>query len=420
MQRPYAFHETTLGALYRSIMKVLLVHNRYGTSAPSGEDAAVRNEQRMLETGGIEVSMFERCNDDIDDSTLLAKADTAINTIWSQRSRTALSKHLQQFRPDIVHVHNTFAMLSPSVYGACRAARVPVVQTLHNFRFFCPAALFLREGKPCELCVDKSLLESVRHRCYRGSFAATATLASMLAMHRAIGTYSRDIARYITLTQFARSKAIKGGIPEHKLAVKPNFISDPPAPGRGGGGYVAYVGRLLEGKGVQTLVASWRTLPSVKLKIVGDGALRSELEEMARREKLNVEFTGMQNRASVLEAIANAEFLIIPSECYEGFPMVIAESFACGTPVLASRIGSMEELIEEDVTGKKFTAGDPAELANAVRAMLADLPRLVRMRANARAYFEAHLTEEQNFSQLTRIYLEVIAAPGRGARRQIG
>ncbi len=364
--------------------------------------------------------MFERCNDAIDESTLLAKAATSFNSIWSQRSRSELSKLLRHVRPDIVHVHNTFAMLSPSIYGACRAAGVPVVQTLHNFRFFCPAALFLREGKPCELCIDKSLLESVRHRCYRGSMAATATLASMLALHRAIGTYSRDIDRYITLTQFARGKAIKGGIPERKLVVKPNFIPDPPAPGRGGGGYVAYVGRLLEGKGVETLVASWRTVPSVKLKIVGDGALRSVLEETARHEKLNIEFTGLQDRATVLETIANADFLIIPSECYEGFPMVIAESFACGTPVLASRIGSIEELIEEDVTGKKFTAGDQADLANGVRALLADPPRLVRMRANARAYFQAHLTEEQNFAQLTRIYSGVIADAARVAKRNIG
>ncbi len=420
MQRSSPFRETKPGELYRPIMKVLLVHNRYRTSAPSGEDAAVINEHRMLESRGVDVSTFERCNDDIDGSTLLSRAGASINTIWSRRSRSELSELLRSVRPDVVHVHNTFAMLSPSVYGACRAAGVPVVQTLHNFRFFCPSALFLREGKPCELCVDKSLFESVRHRCYRGSIAATATLASMLALHRAIGTYSRDIARYITLTQFARGKAIKGGIPVHKLAVKPNFISDPPVPGRGGGGYVAYVGRLLEGKGAQTLVASWRNLPSVKLKIVGDGALRPELEGMARREKLNIEFAGMQNRARVLDTIANAEFLIIPSECYEGFPMVIAESFACGTPILGSRIGSIAELIEEDVTGKTFAAGDPAELAIAVRAMLADPAKLIQMRANARAYFEAHLTEEENFAQLTRIYSEVIAAAGRDARRQTG
>jgi glycosyltransferase involved in cell wall biosynthesis len=401
-------------------MKILLIHNRYRTSAPSGEDTAVRNELRMLETRGIDVSVFERCNDDIDESTLLARTGTALNTIWSQRSRSELSQILRRIHPDIVHVHNTFAMISPSVYGACRAARVPVVQTLHNFRFFCPTALFLRDGKPCELCLDKTLLESVRHRCYRGSIAATATLASMLALHRAIGTYSRDIDRYITLTQFGRSKAIKGGIPEHKLVVKPNFMPNPPTPGRGGGGYVAYIGRLLEGKGVETMVAAWRYLPSVKLKVVGDGALRRGLEDAARREKLNIEFTGMQNRTTVLEVIANAELLIIPSECYEGFPMVIAESFACGTPVLASRIGSMVELVEDGVTGKHFTAGDPAALADGVKAMLASTEGLLHMRSNARAHFESHLTEGKNFAQLMQVYGEVIATAGRHKKLKIG
>jgi len=406
--------EYTAGSALAIDMRVLFVHNNYRTSAPSGEDAAVRNERRMLENRGVEVFAFERCNDDIDDSSLIAKTATAVNTIWSQRSRSQLRKFVSDLCPDVVHVHNTFSMLSPSVYGACKAEGVPVVQTLHNFRFFCPAALLLRDGKPCEDCLDRSLLQSVRHRCYRGSVAATATLATMLVLHRAIGTYSRDIDRYITLTQFAQRKALQGGIAAHKLVVKPNFVPDPPSPGRGGGGYIAYVGRLLEGKGTETLVASWRHLPSVKLKIVGDGALRPVLEAIAQFERLNIEFTGVQDRAGVLETISNAELLIVPSEWYEGFPMVVAEAFACGTPVLASRIGSLEELIDEGVTGKQFIAGDPEDLAKAVRAMLADEVGLRHMRASARDYFDRHLTEEQNYAQLMKIYSEVIAEAHRG------
>jgi glycosyltransferase involved in cell wall biosynthesis len=401
-------------------MKVLLVHNKYRTSAPSGEDIAVANERRMLENRGVKVFAFERCNDDLDDSSLFAKTAMAVNTIWSQRSRTELRNVLREVRPDIAHVHNTFSILSPSVYGACKAEGVPVVQTLHNFRFFCPSALFLRDGKPCEECVNKSLLESVRYRCYRGSRAATATLAAMLTLHRAIGTYSRDIDRYITLTQFARRKAANAGIAKQKLVVKPNFVPNPPAPGRGGGGYVAFVGRLLDGKGAETLVSAWRHLPSVKLKIVGDGALRPALERVAQSENLNIEFTGTLDRANVLETVSGAELLIVPSEWYEGFPMVIAESFACGTPVLASRIGSLEELIDEGVNGRKFTPGDAAGLADAVNAMLADPPGLERMRLNARAYFEANLSEQTNATELLDIYNDVIAEAYRGARIERG
>ena len=394
-------------------MRVLLVHNRYRTSAPSGEDAAVSNERRMLETRGVEVIAFDRCNDDIDDSSAAARAAAAANTIWSLRSRMELRRVLRRTRPDVAHVHNTFSMLSPSVYGACKAEGVPVVQTLHNFRFFCPGALFLRDGKPCEECLDRSLLQSVRHRCYRGSFAATATLASMLALHRSIGTYRNHIDRYIALSHFAKSKMLKGGIAEREISVKPNFVPDPPQAGSGGGGYVAYVGRLLEGKGADILVAAWRQLPSIKLKIVGDGALRAELEGIARRENLDIEFVGMQSRAAVLQAIANAALLVMPSVCYETFGLVIAEAFACGTPVLASRLGSMEELVDEGVTGRKFTAGDPAELAKGVRLMLADEVGLRRMRIQARAYFDKYLTESRNFAQLMKIYAAVIAEAGR-------
>jgi glycosyltransferase involved in cell wall biosynthesis len=388
-------------------MKVLLVHNRYGSSAPSGEDEAVGNERRMLENHGIEVAIFDRCNDEIDDLSWAAKATVAINTIWSRQSRAKLGAMIGSFRPDIVHVHNTFALLSPSVYGACRREGVPVVQTLHNFRFFCPAALFLRQGKPCEACVDRGLLQSVRHRCYRNSVGATATLATMLALHRTLGTYSNGIDRYIALTDFARRKAIKGGVLEDRIVVKPNFIGNPPFPGAGGGGYVLYVGRLLEGKGAETLVKAWRKLPGVRLKILGDGALRPQLEGIAVDEGLSIEFAGRQPKDAVLQAIAGAEFLIVPSECYEGFPMVIAESYACGTPVLASRIGSLEELVDEDVTGAKFTAADPDALAAGVVRLLADPSRLRGMRTHARAYFDKYLTEESNFIQLMAIYSSV-------------
>ena len=389
-------------------MKVLLVHNKYRTSAPSGEDFAVANERRMLERRGVEVSLFERCNDDLDDSSFAKRAAIAVGTVWSQQSRREIAQVLQAERPAVVHVHNTFAMLSPSIYGALKAARLPVVQTLHNFRFFCPGALLLRDGEPCEACLEKSLLQSVRYQCYRGSRVATATLATTLAVHRAIGTYATHIDRYITPTRFGRGKAIKGGLDARKVVVKPNFIPEPPPVGRGGGGYVVFVGRLLEGKGSETLVAAWRDLPEVKLKMIGEGALRPELEALARKEGLNIEFMGVQDRSVVLDAIGAADLLVMPSECYEAFGLVIAEAFACGTPVLASRIGSMDELVDEGITGSKFTAGDARDLARGVRAMLADRPALLRMRGNARSYFETHFTEEQNFTQLMRIYAAAI------------
>jgi glycosyltransferase involved in cell wall biosynthesis len=404
-------------------MKILLVHNRYRTSAPSGEDAAVRNELQMLDRGGIVTVLFDRCNDDLQPTSLGNQLSIAANTVWSQRSRRELRSLLRRTRPDVVHVHNTFSIVSPSIYGVCKEEGVPVVQTLHNFRFFCPGGLFLRDGKPCEDCVEKGLLQSVRHRCYRDSLAATGTLAAMLTLHRAIGTYDRYIDRYIALTEFGRSKIVKGGIPADKISIKPNFLPDPPAVGHGSGAYVAYVGRLSEGKGAETLIRAWRQLPDLHLKVVGDGALRRDLEALATRENLNVEFLGMRGRGEVLEIMGEARCLIVPSECYEGFPMVIAESFACGTPVLASRIGSLEELVPDGVRGGQFAPRDPDGLARRLHLLLSDEPALRRMRVNAREFFEGNLSESQNLARLSAIYSEVLAQARdvrSGVARKIG
>jgi glycosyltransferase involved in cell wall biosynthesis len=365
----------------------------------------------MLERHGVEVSTFERCNDDITASGWVQRCHLAASTVWSRASRRGLSAVLRRNRPDIVHVHNTFALISPSIYGACRNAGIPVVQTLHNFRLFCPAALFLRDGKPCEACVDSGLLQSVRYRCYRGSRSATATLAGMLTVHRALGTYANHIDRYIALTEFARGKVIRAGLPESKVIVKPNFLPDPPPPGQGSGDYVAFVGRLLAGKGAETLVRAWRELPSVPLRIVGDGALREPLEALARREAPNVQFLGRLPREAVLRTVADARLLVIPSDCYEGFPMVVAEAFACGTPILASRIGSLAELIRDGETGATFPAGDAPALAESVRQLLANARGLATMRVKARASFEAELTESRNFDRLMRIYTDLLGSP---------
>jgi glycosyltransferase involved in cell wall biosynthesis len=400
-------------------MKVLLVHNRYRTSAPSGEDAAVRNEQRMLERGGVETVLFDRCNDDLAPSTVIGKLSVAANTVWSQRSRRELRLLLRREQPDLVHVHNTFAAMSPSIYGACKEQGLPVLQTLHNFRFFCPGGLFMRDGRPCEDCVDKGLIQSVRHRCYRGSLAATGTLAAMLAFHRAIGTYDRHIDRYIALTEFGRGRMLRAGVASGKISIKPNFLPDPPPAGDGSGQYVVFVGRLLQGKGTETLLQAWRQLPDVRLKILGDGALRPQLESLAVREKLSVEFLGTRPRDEVLATIARARCLIVPSEWYEGFPMVIAESFACGTPVLASRIGSLQELVPDGVRGALFTPRDPGELVRRLRLLLSDDVGLRRMRRNSRTYFDDHLTEQQNCATLSAVYTQLVAdSTSRGLLRR--
>ncbi len=396
-------------------MRVAVLHNHYRTSAPSGEDVVVDNECRMLTAYGVDVQRLERFNDDIDADKPTAKVRLAVNTVWSAASHRATEQFLREVRPDVVHVHNTFPQLSPSIYSACKSQGLPVVQTLHNFRFFCPGGLFLRDNKPCEACIDKNLWQSIKYRCYRNSVTATATLATMLAVHRRLGTYAHAVDRYITLTQFAQRKAIAGGLPAQKVIVKPNFLSgEVPEMGRGAGGYALFVGRLLEGKGAQTLVDAWRYLPEVPLKIIGDGALRGSLHGTVRQNgSRKVEFTGSMPRDRVLELMQDAAAVIVPSDCYEGFPLVVAEAFACGAPVIASRLGSLDELVEEGVTGLKFTPGDARDLARAVKALQADSAHYSSIRTNARKYFEDHLTEAQNYHRLMAIYEDVVAGNQR-------
>jgi glycosyltransferase involved in cell wall biosynthesis len=390
-------------------MRILLAHDHYRSSAPSGEDAVFRNERGLLERNGIEVIPFERFNDDIDESTLGNRVQLALDGAWSNQTYEQLFEVIRKTRPDLAHFHNTFPLISPSAYAACQDNGVPVVQTLHNYRLICPGALLMRDGRPCEDCVGTSLLPALRYRCYRGSLPATSAVVWMLARNRLQGTYRTLVNRYIALTKFAAGRLIAGGLPEDHLEVKPNFLPNPPDEGPGHGNYAVYVGRLSEVKGVRTLLEAWSHVDGLTLKILGDGALRCELEERARRKALAVEFLGFRPREEIMKVIGDAELQVIPSECYEGFPMVVLEAYACGTPILASRIGSLDEIVIEGESGVKFEPGNAGDLVNKVNELRADPSRLQSMRPKARKLFEERYTADQNYRKLLDIYHRVLA-----------
>lgn len=385
-------------------MKVLLAHNHYRSSAPSGEDHVFQNEVAMLRRNGIEVMTFERFNDDIDDSTLTGRLRVAKETAWSDRSYQDFERIIRKGKPAIAHFHNTFPLISPSAYAACRDNGVPVVQTLHNFRLVCPGGLLLRNGTPCEDCIGGGLFPALRHRCYRGSLPATGALVWMLLLNRWRGTYTSLVNRYIALTGFAAGRMIAGGLPKEQVTIKPNFVSDVHAPGDGLGEYVVYVGRLSEEKGVQTLLSAWKMVGDVPLKILGDGPLRRSLEERAVREKLPIQFLGFCNRRTVINTVGKATFQIVPSEWYEGFPMVIADAYALGTPIIASRIGSLEEIVEEGATGTRFEPGNAADLATKVHELWRDHARCLTLRKGARHAFESKFSAKRNFEMLIAVY----------------
>jgi glycosyltransferase involved in cell wall biosynthesis len=387
-------------------LKILLAHNHYRSAAPSGEDAAFRGERALLERSGHEVIAFERHNDDIDESTLRRRWALALDGAWSRQSYDDVAALIRRRRPDVAHFHNTFPLISPSAYAACRDNGVPVVQTLHNYRLICANGLLLRDGRPCEACVGTSLLPALRYRCYRGSLPATGAVVWMLARNRWRGTYRHLVDRYIALTNFAAGRLVAGGLPAERMTVKPNFLDAPSVGAEARENFAVYVGRLSAEKGVRTLLNAWRHVPSLPLKIVGDGPLRAELADTAARHGLAVEVLGQRPRDDVLRLVRRAALQIVPSEWYEGFPMVILEAFASATPVVAARLGSLAEIVEHERTGLLFSPGDAADLAAKVQALANSPARLDYGRA-ARAVFERNYTPERNLAQLMDIYRQV-------------
>ncbi|MFC4307990.1 glycosyltransferase [Steroidobacter flavus] len=390
-------------------MRVLLAHNFYRSTAPSGEDTVYREERALLERHGVEVIPYERQSDELDTAGALTLARSALQASWSDSVARELSGLIARTRPDVAHFHNTFPLISPSAYDACVKAGVPVVQTLHNYRLICPGAMLYREGVPCEACVGTSLLPALKHRCYRQSLPATASVVNMLWNNRRRGTYSSLVQRYVALTEFARQRFVAGGLPADRIEVKPNGLTAPPQAGAGEGGHAVFVGRLSAEKGVHTLLEAWKALPEIRLKIAGDGPMRAQLEEQARRDRLNVEFMGRLERSHVAQVVGAASLAVVPSQWFEGFPMVVVEAFACGTPVVASRLGSLAEIVREGITGGLFTAGDPKALAAAVRAKFAAPEALKQMRKNAREEFDARYSAAAGFQALMDIYQRAAA-----------
>ena len=401
-------------------MKVLLLHNRY--QLVGGEESVVQAEKTLLEANGHQVTLLEISNNDI--ASVWQKANAAVSAIYSLPSKRLVSAEIAHFHPDLVHIHNFFPLLSPSVYDACIEAGVPVVQTLHNYRLGCPNALLLRNGKVCEDCLGKKIPWSgIVHGCYRGSRAQTAVVAAMLAVHWRRGTWQEWVDAYIVLTAFQEEKMVQAGLPKEKIHIKPNYVVEPHQfnDTKGLGNYAIFVGRLSPEKSVTTLIDAYRhnnlTIP---LKIVGDGPLHDSLRADVQTAGLEgaIEFLGRQDKSAVLTLMHNARYLVFPSIWYETFGLTMIEAFACGLPVLASQLGSMAEIVEDGVTGLHFEAGNSAHLADKMQWANEHPEEIMCMGKNARRAYEAHYTPKMNYQQLTAIYQQVIdiAKPVRRIR----
>jgi len=387
-------------------MRVLICHNYY--QQPGGEDVCFESEAALLERKGHSVHRYTLTNDLI---RFMCGFRAAARAVWSQSAYRELQCAVRRGGVQVVHFHNTFPLISPAAYYAVRRQGARVVQTVHNYRLGCPNALLFRNGEVCEKCLGKKFAwPAVAHACYRNSVAATGTVAIMLAVHRLLRTWSTLVDIYVTLTEFAREKLIEAGVAPAKIVVKPNFVFPDPGPGLGRGGYALFAGRLVAEKGIDTVLSAWDKLPvKPPLRIAGDGPLAPQVAALAEREK-NVVFLGRVSRAELLSLMQEAVVLVFPSKWYEGFPMLVAEAYATGLPVVASPIGSLKSLVHDGRTGLHFRPGDAQDLASRIEWVFSHRREVSNMRAQARQEFEASYTAGRNYELLIDIYERALGA----------
>jgi glycosyltransferase involved in cell wall biosynthesis len=395
----------------KTSMKILVAHNRYQVGG--GEDTVVRDECKMLRQRGHCVELLEENNDSI--QGLRGALATAASIAYSARSRKRMKRAIDEFGPRIIHIHNWFPRLSPSIILEANAHRLPIVQTLHNYRMFCANALLYRDGAICTDCMGRRFpLRGVAHGCYRHSRAGSAVVTAAYAFHRLARTWDK-VDLFIAVSEFERSLLIQGGIPAEKIIAKPNFVqSDPANTIEEKEDFALYVGRITEEKGLRTLLAAWNTgrIP-LRLKILGDGPLADEIRSCAQKNQ-KIEYKGPQPSEVVSREMAKARYLVFPSEWYETFGKVVVEAFSRGTPVLAANLGNMKELVEEGVTGYRFPPGDAEALVSCALRFPEGEP-YTRMCTNCLAAYQSRFTTEKNYEALMQIYSR--AAEIRRSRR---
>jgi glycosyltransferase involved in cell wall biosynthesis len=381
-------------------LRILVVHNRY--QVRGGEDSVVAQEVASLRRAGqtVETLFF--------DNAAIRTGWDRLRTAWeaphAPRGIAAVVAAVRALRPDVVHAHNVFPQVSPGMHAAVRAEGVATVQTLHNFRVTCANGILMRESRPCEECVDGSPYRAVRHACYRGSRLGSLAVARMIDVHRRAGTWRRDVDRFIALTPFARDRFLAAGLPDDRIRIKPNGLADPGLDTRAPRAGILFVGRLVPEKGIGTLIAAAR-LSRAPITVIGEGP-----EAEALRAAPGLTVLGPRDREAVQAAMARAAALVVPSHWYEGLPMVIAEAYSLGTPVVASRIGALADLVADGGTGLLVPPRDPAALAAALDRIVDDPDAARAMGDRARRAYERDWTEAAVTARALAIYREAIAS----------
>jgi glycosyltransferase involved in cell wall biosynthesis len=389
-------------------MKVLLCHNYYQQAG--GERVAVEAQVWLLRSRGHEVVLYTEDNTTIAEYGVRQKVGFFPGTVFSRRAYERVRKLARLERPDVTHVHNVFPLISPSVYLALDAEGIPIVQTVHNFRFLCPNGLFYTRGKVCERCKRGNTLHAVRWRCHRNSYLLSGLYALTIGLHRRLGTFDR-ISRFIAPTEFVAQKLSESGlVSPRKVSVLGHFLPSPlpePAFSNQRNRYVVFLGRLSAEKGLWTLVAAFKDLPDVGLKILGDGPLVGALRNYVRRYGLeNVEIPGFVVGEDRFRVLRHAVASVVPSEWHEVFPFSALESLAVGTPVIASDAGSLPYLIEDGQNGLIFEAGNSNDLREKVLSLANDPDKAVMLGRRGRRLVEHKYSPSAHYHALMKIYAE--------------
>ena len=395
-------------------MRILLVHNRYRSAAPSGENRVVDQEGEALEALGHEVMRFGRSSDEIDQWSVAKKASLPVRTIWSRETGRDLKAVLREHRPEVVHVHNTFPLLSAAVLYACRDGRVPVVATLHNYRLVCANGAFFRSGSVCHDCAHGLPIPAVLHGCYRGSRAATAPVALAMSLHRQ--AWRSLVSAYIFISASQRDLLRDVDLAPDRVFVRHNLIPRRIRPQTARTPTVVYAGRLDEAKGVRLLMASWDHYrgqagePGLNLVIAGGGPLGDEVAAWASGLP-SVELKGILGSDRCAELISQARAVLLPSAWEETFGLVAVEAMAAGVAPIAAGHGSFTELITSGVDGVLFSPGDPAALALAIADVERNPEQYEAYGDQARKTYEQRFDPERSTEELLGIYRFAIAHP---------
>jgi glycosyltransferase involved in cell wall biosynthesis len=395
-------------------VRILIVHNRYRSESPSGEDRVVDQEGVALAAAGHDVDRFERLSDDIDSWSVARKASVPARVIWSREARRSLTETLRQHRPDVVHIHNTFPLVSPSVLHACRDERVPAVVTFHNYRPICPSGDLFRDGAICHDCVGRLPIPSIRHGCYRDSAFATIPLAVGVVAHRKV--WKHGPSAYVFLSNAQRDLFASLGLPTERVFVKANLIPATVPGDVKSEHHVVYLGRLSDTKGLPTLMGAWdryrtdHATGGLRLVIAGSGPMATTVGRWAS-QRPSVDVVGLLDRQACARLVAGARAVIAPSEWEETFGLVVVEAMAAGVPPVASAHGSFPDLISDGVDGILFKPGSVAELANVMKDIDESPDHFAELGRRARATYEQKFDPDENLEQLLSIYRFAIDQP---------